>query len=100
MAGNLRQPGSCGVPDNGCETAVYRPIAKMNAFADTGRRQYSFFVRVEYSGRVKALHRSEWAGEWPVTGQPEGVKESPSGETWRSVRTNWKVSGQGWEAMR
>src|SRR5215472_13805957 len=99
MAGNLRQPGSCGVPDNGCETAVYRPIAKMNAFAESGRRQYSFFVRVEYSGRAKALHRSERAGEWPSHRRARGRKRiTHRGETWRSVRTNWKVSGQGWEA--
>jgi hypothetical protein len=43
---------------SGWKTAVYRPIAKMNALADGGRRLYSFFVRVEYTGRVKALHRS------------------------------------------
>jgi hypothetical protein len=31
----------------------------MNVFADGGRRLYSFFVRVEFTGRVKALLRSE-----------------------------------------
>jgi len=72
----------------------------MNAFADSGRRQYSFFVRVEYSRKVKALHRSERDGEWAQSqASPRAEKNHHRGETWRSVRTNWKVSGQGWEAM-
>ena len=67
----------------------YKPAnpKKMNAFAGGGRRQYSFFVRVEYTGRVKALHRSELCQDHgqrpasgPVTVQSEGVNESPSGE--------------------
>ena len=59
----------------------------MNALVDGSRRQYSFLVRVEYTGRVKALYRSELCQDHgqrpasgPVTVQSEGVNESPSGE--------------------
>ena len=58
----------------------------MMAFADGGKRQYSFFVRVEYREgegppQIGTLPRPRSAaGEWPVTVQSEGVKESPSGE--------------------
>src|SRR5262249_33370943 len=62
--------------------------------AADGSILFSFELNIPGGGRP-STDRSEPASG-PVTGQPEGVKESQSGEISRSVRTNWKVSGLGW----
>src|SRR5262249_36008345 len=76
----LSQPATAGLIQHFCSTigrtspSIHSNNRQNEAFADSGRRQYSFFVRVEYSGRVKALHRSERAGEWPSHRPARGRK--------------------------
>ena len=73
----------------------------MNVFSDAGRRQYSFFVRVEYARRVEGPQQ---IGTLPKTQgvsgrrvaqsqRSDGVKESPSGRDLAQRADYWGRDG-------